>query len=1152
MSATDRQNRLLLAEDWKKIYRSFKFAEFKSYDFDNLRRVMINYIRENYPEDFNDYIESSEYLALIDLIAFLGQNIAFRTDLNARENFIELAERRESVLRLARLLSYNPKRNQSANGLLKFVSVNTTENLVDNNGRSLANKTIVWNDSTNTEWFEQFIKVMNAALSPINRFGNPVQFSSVSGIPTEQYKLASTTRIPIFSFTKSVNNRSLTFEVVSTGIENESIIEENPNVLNQLGVLYRDNGQGPGSSNTGFFLHFRQGDLQRIEFNVDSPVPNQRIDIDTANINDTDVWLYRLDDNGNETELWTKVDAVEGNNIVFNSLNKNIRKIYSVITRVEDRISLIFSDGVFGDLPSGRYRLYYRVGANRNYTILPSSLGNVNVKVPYVSNIGRTENLTITLTLKTAVDNAAASESTESIKNNAPATYYTQNRLITGEDYNIGPLGVSQDIIKTKSVNRTASGISRYFDILDATGKYSQTTLFGTDGIIYKEFQDKKLDFSFATRTDIEQIIENQITDVIQEKTVRNFYLDQFSEQDYSEFDIVWNQTTADTNRSTGFLADSVTGVKFQVGSFTEGPLRFFEPSSLVKFVSPTGKVFNSKNEIVDENTNLGSKTYIWTKVISVQDAGTEITNGLGPILFNELIPDGAILSAVKPKFNREISQTVKNQIIDQIFSYRTFGLRYDVQTRTWRVIIDDNLSIFGNFSLAQAGDASSQQLDASWILLFETNGISYNVTYKSLRYVFESDQDIRFYFDGNQKIFDTKTGKIIRDTIKVLSVNNQPNNTQAFTRDFTWEIAKEFRDPAGYVDSKKLEIAFFDSDEDGVVDDPEIFEQIVESQDLIFTKKVIKNGNEFEIYVDQTEENIFIIDPSRIDDSIKRIRQIKDITKFDNGDIVYNVVSDTFERVDRSFGFVPIFDYRAYTGRDKLKFQYVHATDQNRRIDPSSTNIIDTYILTRQYDTQFRLFLNGVLADRPLPPSSDNLFQSYGNEINKIKSISDEIIYHTVKYKPLFGKLSDLDMQAKFKVVKNPDQVISDNEIKSRVISSINKYFALDNWDFGETFYFSELSAFIMKDQSPFISSIVIVPVSAASNFGSLFEIKAEADEIFISSASVDEVEVITANTADRLKTQGAIVTSSSSMNVGIQSASRIQINPTTGGFTY
>src|SRR5210317_1084057 len=133
MSSTDRQNRLLVAEDWKRIYQSYRNADFQSYDFDNLRRTMISYLRENYPEDFNDYIESSEYLALIDLIAFLGQNLAFRVDLNARENYLETADRRESVLRLARLISYNVKRNQPANGLLKVESITTTENIIDSN-----------------------------------------------------------------------------------------------------------------------------------------------------------------------------------------------------------------------------------------------------------------------------------------------------------------------------------------------------------------------------------------------------------------------------------------------------------------------------------------------------------------------------------------------------------------------------------------------------------------------------------------------------------------------------------------------------------------------------------------------------------------------------------------------------------------------------------------------------------------------------------------------------------------------------------------------------------------------------------------------------------------------------------------------------------
>ena len=154
MSTTDRQNRLLLAEDWKRVYQTFKTADFKSYDFDSLRRTMIAYLRENYPEDFNDYIESSEYLALIDLIAYLGQNMAFRVDLNARENFLELAERRESVLRLARLLSYNPKRNQSANGLMKFESVQTTEAISDTNGVNLSGQSIQWNDPSNPDWSE--------------------------------------------------------------------------------------------------------------------------------------------------------------------------------------------------------------------------------------------------------------------------------------------------------------------------------------------------------------------------------------------------------------------------------------------------------------------------------------------------------------------------------------------------------------------------------------------------------------------------------------------------------------------------------------------------------------------------------------------------------------------------------------------------------------------------------------------------------------------------------------------------------------------------------------------------------------------------------------------------------------------------------------
>jgi hypothetical protein len=1143
MSSTDRQNRLLLAEDWKKIYQTFKYADFKSYDFDNLRRTMIEYLRTNYPEDFNDYIESSEYLALIDMIAFLGQNISFRIDLNARENFIELAERRESVLRLARLLSYNPSRNRPANGLLKFTSVRTTEQVIDSNGINLSNKTILWNDSTNSDWYEHFTKILNAALPVQNTFGRPVRSETVSGIPTEQYNLNNlTTSVPVYAFSKSVNSRTLNFEVVSTVIEDGEIIEAAPLPAGNFSFLYRDNGQGPGSNSTGFFAHFRQGSLQRGEFVIDSPIPNQQADINTENINQTDVWLYKLDSNGNEGDLWTKVDAVEGNNIVYNSLSKKIRNIYSVLTRVNDRISLIFADGIFGELPKGSFRIYYRTSANSDYNILPQSLNNISIKIPYISRSGSQETLSVSMDLKTVVDNASSSESTDSIKQNAPSTYYTQNRLITGEDYNIGPLGISQDIVKVKAVNRTASGISRYYDILDATGKYSQTNLFGTDGVIYGEPVEKKTNVKFLTRTDVEGIIENTISDILEDKNLRNFYLKEFPDQNYNELGLSWRLTTSDVNRSTGQIVDS-NGIVYTVGSFTEGPLRYIEPNAMLKFLPPVGFYFLG-NSLTSNANALGATSYKWVKVISVIGSGTEVsTTGLGPIVFNDVVPNGSRLAQAKPKFVRDLINDVKLQIIDNMFAYRTFGLRYNREARQWRLITQENLNILNDFSLGLSGDNSGQQLDSSWLLLFETDGTTYDITYRTLRYIFESDTEVRFYFDSNKKIYDSKTGKIIRDKISILNINTDINTglgTSPFTRDFHWEISKEYRDQSGYIDSKKIEVTFFDSDDDGIIDDPQIFTEIVNINNFIFTKKVLINNTEFEVYVDAGVENIQTIPVGQLPS-----------TTAENNPVYYIVADDVFKRLNSTNGqLTNTYEYNAYIGRDKIKFQYLHASDENSRIDPSSTNIIDTYILTKQYDTLFRQYLNEIIPSLPLPPSSDQLFRNYGNEINKIKAISDELIYHPVKYKVLFGSKADVNLQAKFKIVKNSERVTNDNDLKSRVISAINKFFALDNWDFGETFYWSELEAFVMRDLAPDLSSIVIVPSSATSSFGSLFEIRSESDEIFISGATVDDVEVISSITADRLRAQGAIVTSTSP-TASIQSSIE-RSTTTTGGFIF
>jgi len=1136
MSSTNRQNRLLVAEDWAKVYQSFRNAEFKSYDFDNLRRTMISYLRENYPEDFNDYIESSEYLALIDLIAFLGQNIAFRIDLNARENFLELASRRESILRLARLLSYNPKRNIAANGLLKMESITTSEDVIDSNGTNLSGQTIIWNDPSNSNWREQFDRTLNAALPNNSPYGKPIKKDNVEGIPTDQYRLnASNTDVPVYTFTKNVDGRNLQFQIVSTDVTDGIISEEAPLPGNSLAFLYRDDGRGPGSTNSGFFAHFRQGTLDQGEFTINRPSTNQTVNIEATNVNNTDLWLYKLNSVGAEDQLWTKVDALEGNNIVYNSTRKDQRNVYAVLTRTGDAVDLIFSDGTFGNLPKGTFRTYYRTSANDEFNIVPADMQSISVTIPYTSKAGNQETLNITFSLKYTVDNSSFSETNASIRDNAPATYYTQNRMVTGEDYQVAPLAVSQEIIKVKTVNRTASGISRYFDLLDATGKYSSTNIFGTDGALYKEDTVNKTSFTFSTRTDVEGTIENVITPILSQTEQINFYLDKFPKVLVADLQATWKQNSSGTNYSTGSLIETADQ-RYQVGVFTGSGLRFIEAGSLCKFTAPTGYHFKDEKLVVGQANYTGSKTYMWSKVVSVAGDGTvDNEDGTGPIIFNDVVPEGAILIEIRPKFARSLVADVKSQIIDQIFAYKTFGLRYDYSQRQWRVVTENNLDIIGSFSTGKTGDLTNQQLDASWLLLFETDGETYNVEYRGLRYVFESNEEIRFYYDSKNKIYDNTTGQIIKDKIKVLSINTMPDDTSPFNLDYDWQVVKEYRDPEGYIDSKKVEVGFFDTDDDSVVDDPETFIQVVAptvnpTSKWVFTKKYVTTDNIDDYkYVDNDSENITVVENEGLVGSLSGLA---------DGKTFYIVATDVFKKYNKTSGLLELTtDYRAYVGRDKIKFQYIHSADDDSRIDPSSTNINDTYLLTKQYDTAFRLYLSGVTATKPLPPSSDALFNNYGSEINKIKSISDDVIYHPVKYKVLFGSKADTDVQAIFKIVKNPDEVVNDNDIKAQVVAAINEFFALENWDFGDTFHFAELSTYIMNRVTPDIVNLVIVPRQDSSAFGSLFEIKSENDEIFISGATVDDVEIIDAITASRLKASGSVVTSGTATTSGIVS---------------
>lgn len=1115
-------SKLLVAEDWVKIYQSFRNADFQSYDFETLRRSMINYLQTNYPEDFNDYIDSSEYMALVELIAYLGQNLSFRIDLNARENFLETAQRRDSILRLAQLVSYVPSRNVPASGLLKIVGISTTDNVIDVTGTNLANSTINWNDPTNTNWYSQFITIMNSTMAGGYAFGKPYGKDNIGGISTEEYAINSAnTDVPAYSFTKNIGGTTMNFEIVSATFANQSFIYEKPPIPGQaISLIYRNDNSGSGSANTGFFMHFKQGSMAATGFSISTPVPNEIVGINVSNINNSDTWLWQLDPNGNYSALWSKVPAVTGNNIIYNSLNQNQRDIYSVTTRDQDQIDLNFADGSFGNLPKGQFQVFYRTSNGLSYSIRPDQMSGITLKIPYYNKSGQQQTLTLTLALQYTVSNAAAAETNTSIQTKAPQVYYTQNRMVTAEDYNITPLTVSTNVLKIKSVARSTSGLSKYFDLSDVSGKYSSTNLFANDGILYKAQKEESFQFTFTSKNDIFTVIKNKLEPLVAQPNLRSFYLDTWPRAKMVDFNFKWHLSNKAAGQSQGYLYDS-SDTPLSLGSFANSNLIYVVPDALLQF---------------DTTPNAATPTYVWITVMQIIGDGSNngvgnLSNGQGPLVLSTVLPDGAKLTEIIPVFVTAYSYAFESQIVSICLNQRNFGLTFDTVTRTWVIITDTNLDLNSPFSLDYHRNLDNLNLDASWLISFNWLGDAYKVRYRFTDYVFESEGQTSFYVNDTAKNYDFVNNKSLKDQISVLSINPKPiDSTVGLGSDYLWQIDSSIVQPDGYVEPKRVNISFYENNQTSQINNPDGFNDIV---GINTATNVANNYVYFKLNSDSTTYSLY---NGTINSSFTKQQTatpaVYGIAK--TGDLYYfsnpneNVVkSYTTSAVNAADPWVYEPNYVAYQGRSGLKFQYTHNSGEDIRIDPSKTNIIDIYMLTADYDTAFRNWLITNTGTKPTLPTSASLENNYSNQLELVKSISDQIVYQPVTYRVLFGSAADLSLQAMFKAVQSPTSTLSTNNLTSRILNTINNFFALENWEFGQSFYFSELVTYVMNVMTPDITNFIIVPLSSNNGFGSLYEVACQSNEIFINGAKAENIQVIAAITASQINSSQQITTS-------------------------
>ena len=1363
MATSNRQNNLFAAEDWDIAYKAYSNVNFQAYDFETIRTAMIEYIRTNFPENFNDYIESSEFIAIIELLAYMAQSIAFRMDVNTRENFLETAERKDSVYKLARQLGYNPKRNVAAGGLLKIVSVSTTEPLTDSGGSDIGNRAITWNDANNPDSYEQFITVMNSAFGNVNRFSKPVKTGSINSIITDLYEVNTQINAPfVYKFKKSINGVSRDFEIVNADFEdNNFFFEKHPDPSNNFGLIHRNDGLGLSSANNGFFLMFKQGVLQSQTFDFETPEENRSQTIAVDGINETDVYFQQVSTIGGVLSKWKQIPNTVGQTLQYNTLAKKSPNLYAIQNLGTGGIKLQFADGNFANVPVGNYRAFYRASADERYSIQPDDMGNVVSDITYETQTGEKYVLTITARLQTSINNSLPSETLAGIKERAPQAFYAQDRMVSAQDYQVLPLAKSNNIRKLKVTNKTHAGHSRYIDITDPTSTFQTTTTIAEDGALYKEDSPQSYSFIIDGNNTAKEQIEKVFPIYLKNLELRDFIYSDFRNKwietqpnkfKLDQYGIVWKTLPKTTENDTGYMTETFTqtGTVSDV-NISKTELSLIQPGHMIKFVDPADIT-----------------KYKWVKIVSVRNSGRRVsssTTANGPFALSENVRDGwagkEIITTLRSKFY----EVESNKISSAIAKKQTFGVGYNATTDTFYVVNNNDMDLTNTFDIGNSEDTSGNNRDRSWLMKFmyepiDTLSFRYNVELRGTKYIFESYEDCRFYNINQNRIVDSFTGRAKYDTLELTTLNTQGQTLEGFewrdtttptpdyigdkwysTKDgvnftdiplksrsvnysqveftvnsnfglfkngnssgntfvhnltiplgsnfdtsdltsninvtianntgvvhslpskvnidftsttfgfpilnaqgniayrhdtatyesniisnrggghiyvsnanvatqtgtltivdfddnrhyavdstglaskdlinvnyarakdrldtpITWSAVKNFVYADGHTDARKVQVTPFNSTNDDSPDNPIQFDDFVGPNDIV----IFEDFDSFDGYTYTKPVKTGILDLRRepgvnfsatkdkiagnsTGSALNLSGTYYNIADYDIFLVKSKAIVDTFNNVDGKFhnkkvyakdtGKVYLMSYsstnlnvvnnyesskhRAKIGKsftqdtqnatqESVVFKWNHIANNDMRIDPSISNVHEFFMLTDTYYDEVLSYINVPGTAWPEEPSTLELETEF-QILQTYKAASDQILFKSGRFKLLFGDDAQAELQARFKVVRLPGTSLSDNEIKTKIIKSVTKYFSIDNWEFGDTFYFTELSSYIHQEVGNSIGSIVIVPKRATGVFGDLFQVKSDSDELFLSTASVDDIDIVDKITKENIK---------------------------------
>ena len=93
---------------------------YTSREFDSIKESLVNYAKRYYANTYQDFNEASFGALMMDMVAYVGDQLSFYTDYQANESFLDTAIELPNVQRLAKQLGYKMPGSPTSTGVCNF------------------------------------------------------------------------------------------------------------------------------------------------------------------------------------------------------------------------------------------------------------------------------------------------------------------------------------------------------------------------------------------------------------------------------------------------------------------------------------------------------------------------------------------------------------------------------------------------------------------------------------------------------------------------------------------------------------------------------------------------------------------------------------------------------------------------------------------------------------------------------------------------------------------------------------------------------------------------------------------------------------------------------------------------------------------------